>query len=312
MQTTPAILPPDRAGSRALGRGSSVAGVPRVCLLVASIGYRVSLADCSCKVHSVFARACNFEYRETLLTLVAPRAGEGPTYLVLRSEPPCDLRKLFSLGEVLTWCDGIASARRAAVHFGDARVWRPHPRRPPLPQRDIAANLRLAAERLALSRLTRSSCIDSSEGAATTAALAQACRGLDRDAARRCIDRLVGWGEGLTPAGDDFLVGHVAALAWLAQGDDDRLRFLDELGRCIVAAVPRTTAIAAHLLRLAVQGHVAASIDDLRDALLCDSRREQVSVAIDNALAQGATSGADMVSGLLSALSAWWPAAMDA
>jgi hypothetical protein len=312
MQTTPATMPPGGAGPRAPGWLSSVVGEPRAFLTVASIGYRVSHADYSCKVHSVFAHACNFEYCETLLTLVAPGAGDGPTNFVLHRKPPCDLRQLFSIGEVVACRDGIASARHAAFLFGDARVWRPHTRRPLLPQHRIAANLRLAVERLALCRLTRSSRIGTCEGAATTASLAQACQRLDRDAALRCIHRLVGWGEGLTPAGDDFLVGHIAALARLAQGDVDRQRFLDQIGACIVAALPRTTAIAAHLLRLAVQGQFAASVDDLRDALLCENRRERVSVAIDSALAQGATSGADMVSGLLSALWAWSPAAVDA
>ena len=48
-------------------------------LAVASIGYRIPRSDFACKVHSVFARACNFEYDDALLSLVAPSAGAGPT-----------------------------------------------------------------------------------------------------------------------------------------------------------------------------------------------------------------------------------------
>jgi uncharacterized protein DUF2877 len=313
MQTTPVSLPAARAVSRAPGGAwTVVASEPRVCLEVASIGHRVWRADYSCKVHSVFARACNFEYRDTLLTLVAPRAGDGPTTLVLRSEAPRDLRRLFSAGEVVRCRDGIASARRAALLLGDASVWWPRVRRPALAQEHIEANLQLAAERLARCRIARSSCIAGPDGLAIADSLARACSRLDRDAAVRAIDRLIGWGEGLTPAGDDFLVGHLAAWARLARRNNDRGHFLDEIGASVLAAAPRTTPIAAHLLRLAVQGHFSASIDDLLDALLCESGHERVSTAIDRALDQGATSGADTVSGLLSALWAWSPVAVDA
>src|SRR5213596_3598639 len=58
----------------------------------------------------------------------------------------------------------------------------------------------------------------------STAEFEHACRALDVASAYRCIQRLIGWGEGLTPAGDDYLVGVRAALAALARGDDRRLR----------------------------------------------------------------------------------------
>jgi Protein of unknown function (DUF2877) len=291
---------------------SPVVGVSRVCLSVASIGHLVSPGDSSWRIHSVFAHACNFEFRDTLLTLVAPRASAGPTTLVLHTDPPCDLRKLFGVGEVVSCRAGAASVRRATVFFGDASVWWPRARRPLLAPHGIAANLKLAVERLAICRQTRSSSVDGGQGVATAAQLAQACRRLDRAAAVNGVDRLLGWGEGLTPAGDDFLVGHLAALTWLAGADHDRRRLVDELGSHIVAAASRTTPIAAQLLRQAVAGHFSAAIDDLRDALLCECRPSRVGDAIEQALAQGATSGADTVSGLLAALSAWLPSVAPA
>jgi hypothetical protein len=280
-------------------------------LAVASIGHLVPPADFSCHVHSVFSRACNFEFRDSLLTLVAPGAGDGPTALVLRSKPPCDLRQLFSAGEVVRRRGGIALARRAALLFGHASVWRPRVRRPLLAHERIVVNLRVAAARLALCRQTRSSCIDSSQGAAIAAALEQACRLRDHELAVGAMHRLIGWGEGLTPAGDDFLVGHLAAWTGVAQDDDER-RFLDRLCAFILASERRTTPISAHLLRLAVQGHFSAVIDNLRDALVCEGRSDRVSMAVDHALDQGATSGADMVSGLLAGLWARLPVAMEA
>jgi hypothetical protein len=125
----------------------------------------------------------------------------------------------------------------------------------------------------------------------------------------RHVDRLIGWGEGLTPAGDDFLVGLCAALAALAGDDAMRLRFQARLSARLADCEGRTTPIAAHCLRLAAQGHYAERLLCLRNALLAAESADTVGTAVDRALDCGATSGADTVSGLLAGLAAWLPAA---
>ena len=76
----------------------------------------------------------------------------------------------------------------------------------------------------------------------------------------------------------------------------------------VEARISRTTPIAAHYLRLASAGHYAAPLLGLRAALLCEDDTSVVDAALLRALAVGATSGADTVSGLLSGLRAWLPA----
>jgi hypothetical protein len=77
------------------------------------------------------------------------------------------------------------------------------------------------------------------------AALADACRALDRERATRHAERLIGWGEGLTPAGDDFLVGLIAGLDALASGDPRRRSFLEAVAATLVRDASRTTPIAS-------------------------------------------------------------------
>ena len=72
---------------------------------------------------------------------------------------------------------------------------------------------------------------------------------------------------------------------------------------------PRTTPIAAHYLRLAAGGHYTDPLIRLRRALLCETSADVVDAALRNALAVGATSGADTVSGLSAGLRAWLPMA---
>jgi hypothetical protein len=143
------------------------------------------------------------------------------------------------------------------------------------------------------------------EGAPVVAALTEACAALDSERAERQVDRLVGWGEGLTPAGDDVLIGLVAGLDALMRGDERRRRFRDVMAVALSRRTHRTTAIAAHYLRLAAAGHFTEPVIRLRHALLCEEDREASDAALRSALAVGATSGADTVTGLLAGLRAW-------
>ena len=77
--------------------------------------------------------------------------------------------------------------------------------------------------------------------------------------------------------------------------------------RCSPVRTQRTTPIAAHFLRLAAAGHYAEPLIRLRTALLCEDDGDVVDAALQSALAVGATSGADTVSGLLAGLLAWLP-----
>jgi len=285
--------------------GAAVPDQPATTLAVASVGYLIPQSDFACIVHSVFARAVNFARADALLTLAAPQAGDAPTTMLLRREPPLDLRVLFEVGAVVHHRDRSLRCARALMPLDAARTWRPLGRRTRLAWHQVDVHLRIAANRLARERTSRPSIIN---GAAATpiALLARATRELDRDQAAALASKLVGWGEGLTPAGDDFLVGFLAGLDALAD-DAARRSFRDELGLAIGALADCTTDVAAHFLRLAAHGHYADVLDRLRDAVLCAHRCALVERTLQRAFDVGATSGADMVSGLLTGLKAWLP-----
>jgi hypothetical protein len=277
---------------------------PRI--FVETIGHLVPRGDFTGRVHSVFAHACNVACDGTLITLAARGAGNSPTTLLLGPGAPADLRHSFDVGEPIERRGGRMRTRRRELDLTGATLWHPAPPRPRLPDAQIDANLRQAGERLAYERRTRSSVIDR-DAAGIVAALDVASRDLDGDRALRCVDRLLGWGEGLTPAGDDFLVGWLAGQDALVPHDAARRRFRDDVATVLAAATTRTTPIAAHFLRLAARGHYAEPLSCLRDALLAERRPQSLTAALDAAVAVGATSGVDMVSGLLAGVRAWLP-----
>ena len=104
--------------------------------------------------------------------------------------------------------------------------------------------------------------------------------------------RLAGRGIGLTPAGDDFLAG-LMLWAWLAHPTPGP--FCHTLAE---VAVPRTTTLSAAFLRAAARGECDANWHRLL-AALCSASARQLAPAVQQIVARGATSGADMLAGFL-------------
>lgn len=282
------------------------ANTTRAALSVESIGYLVPRTDFAGRVHSVFAQACNVACNDTLLTLGASGLGDGPTTLRMARGAPGDLRDWFDVGELVSCRRGCLRTGRVRLRLSLASVWRPAELGPLLPPSRIEAHLYHAQLRLAHRRRAHASVLDA-EGAPVVAALRDACRLLDREQAARHVNVLVGWGEGLTPAGDDFLVGLIAGLDARVGPEGRRRRFRSAFAAALGCRTQRTTPIAAHYLRLAAGGHYAEPLVRLRHALLCEDDGDAVDAALHRALAVGATSGADTVSGLLAGLLAWLP-----
>jgi hypothetical protein len=271
---------------------------------VTRLGYRVPRAQFDGAVHAVFARACYIECGDTLLTLAAATLADGPTTLLLGREAAADLRGAFRRGDAVRCREGRAHSRGAAVDLRSAQTWRVPDPRPVLALADMTSRIALARTRLAQARRTHSSVLDRSGGAAI-ARLTRACRDLDVANAVDHAACFVGWGEGLTPAGDDYLVGLCAALGALSTRDAGRRVFVDRMREFLAAQRSRTTPIAAHCLDLAALGHFNADILRAIDAIHSEPDADAAERALDEIMAVGATSGADALTGILSAFDAW-------
>lgn len=110
---------------------------------------------------------------------------------------------------------------------------------------------------------------------------------------------MLGAGAGLTPEGDDRLVGAIAAFRHVSAslGAPERNRVLDEVaGRLEHAARLRTTSLSAALLRHALVGDVATPVARLLRAVTgCGD----LDAALVECLAVGSSSGPALVDGVL-------------
>ncbi len=132
--------------------------------------------------------------------------------------------------------------------------------------------------------------------------LAGGVRAGNVDRAGCAAARMVGLGAGLTPAGDDFLCGFLAAL-WCASGEGSQERnFAVEWGETLTARLEATTAVSATCLECAIAGCFPGAVFALADAFA--GRHPGLAhagarAALDRLCARGHSSGMDTATGFL-------------
>jgi hypothetical protein len=241
------------------------------------------------QVHSVFTHAVNLEIGDELWTVTAPGGHDAaftvrlsgvlrPGDLGLRSHDPVYVRSRHI---------------RAGAAVIDARTavrWVP---------RGYDADLSGLSGRVAeLGAAARHVAWAGSWplAGAVTDALAAGCRAGLHDAVRRATGR----GPGLTPSGDDVLVGVLAVLT--APAVAARCAPLAARLRAALApALPTTTEISRALLSQASHGHVSRPVWELASALLSGGAAASFTQARADVLSTGATSGGDTCAGLAGA-----------
>lgn len=135
-----------------------------------------------------------------------------------------------------------------------------------------------------------------------SAALAAARRDQpDAEAMRNAVAGLVGLGFGLTPSGDDYLVGVLAALT-LTPGRVAR-SVRAEVAACVLPLASErggraaTTAVSRHFLRAACRGEFHEDLSDSgRKLILGEDRTDD---ALARVVSIGSTSGTDALFGLV-------------
>jgi Protein of unknown function (DUF2877) len=131
--------------------------------------------------------------------------------------------------------------------------------------------------------------------------LAPAARTGNAVAVLAALDALVGLGPGLTPAGDDFIVGWLAGLSLVAD-TDAKVRFLRAIRASIDGLRGKTTSISAQHLDDACALMFSERLSDLCVAIALGSPEPVLAAKLSAQLAVGATSGADAAAGLMFAV----------
>jgi hypothetical protein len=119
------------------------------------------------------------------------------------------------------------------------------------------------------------------------------------------LSGLVGLGPGLTPSGDDFLIGFLTGL-WCTVGEDaKRLAFLSALGQAVIRLSCQTNDISRTYLFHAAHGLVSSRLAALAEAIAGGEISGRLLTAAEDAMCAGHSSGMETVTGLLVGLSTW-------
>jgi hypothetical protein len=254
-------------------------------------------------VLAIFIHACDLVTADgDVIALVTPGIGNGPLNIVVNAEA----------GNFASLEPGLAVTMRGAhLQIGNLHValdktalWEPLPDWDALRNQRVAIVSRLPLlSDIGLRHAPTESLLPFTSDEATIrqgdllAHADQATQTLqagwegDNGQLQEGVARLAGLGRGLTPAGDDFLVG-VMLWAWVAHPTP--AAFCDTVAQ---VAAPRTTTLSAAFLRSAARGECSAAWHQLLAALV--KTDHDLTASTRPVLAHGATSGADTLAGFL-------------
>lgn len=246
------------------------------------------------RVHSVFDRAVNLSIGPDLWTIIGDAARLSPFMICLTCPCPAsssDVRLGTRPGEAVFARAGFLRIGASVIDCRAASRW-------------SGATWTTATEGLN-ARLTLSAgrirAVAWTEAGAMAADVLGALWSGQPDLLHQRLARTVGRGPGLTPSGDDVIVGILAALT-LSPELRDGPRLARKLARALAPHLGTTTEISRHLLVQAGQGRFARPLHELGMALHAPAPERDLFNAIDRALAVGGTSGADTCMGLICAM----------
>ncbi|HEY6285589.1 MAG TPA: DUF2877 domain-containing protein [Ktedonobacteraceae bacterium] len=276
-------------------------------------------------VHSVFNKATNIAFDETLLALLSDKLPRMPNSVRLRSVVTDELLPNLQPGmKVCVGNDKLAiPSCNFSFHLSDTPLWEPRPDVTAYKwhRETVAQYTRLLTQFLAekqhqggLAPLVGSLFLEqqlqetplSRMAMPKLRLLAQASWRQNIAGIEEAVSGLAGLGPGLTPSGDDVLGGFAAIMALLSpQLSADALprKYIAS----IIAAVakPRTTILSAVLLEYASRGEVAEQLGMLMLTLSYPVEASETMLdAADHVLAFGASSGSDTLLGILLGLRA--------
>lgn len=271
-------------------------------------------------IHSIFKKATNIAFDETMLTLLSNELPCMPNSVRLHSVVVQELFPNLQPGmEVYVGNNTLVIPPcNFSFHLSDTAVWEPRPdiSAHKWDSETVARHTSLLAQFLAnkqnqvgLAPLIKPLFLQqplqetplSMMAMPKLRLLIQAIWQRDIAGIEEATRGLAGLGPGLTPSGDDVLGGFAVVMSLLSS-----LLSADSISRSEVASIistvakPRTTKLSGVLLEHASRGEISEQFGSLLLTLMLPTEEfKTVLKAADRALASGASSGGDTLLGIL-------------
>jgi Protein of unknown function (DUF2877) len=263
-------------------------------------------------VIAVFQRACILALQDgQMIALLTRSLGNVAHGIRLNCNPRLDRIIQIGLSTRVTRHEMVIG--RVTVLLSGARVWSANLRPGMARERKTLTAALLARQLLrernascsellaTVLRLPRPASALTGWIAVTLPQLSRATLRLDHQAALVSLSKLIGLGPGLTPAGDDFIIGWLAGVVLMA-GTPADLEFLNAVSSGLTSLGSGTTPISRQHLRDAAEREFSESLSDVCFALASGASERELAESLSRQLSVGATSGADAAAGLMFAL----------
>jgi len=259
------------------------------------------IAPGSYSLHSRFPKVINYTCGEALLSIVDEEIGNGPANAVFIGLPDCEsdscivVEGNLRLGELVfaLHAEMMYDSTLPAL-TADASALR----------RNLACLSRIVSQHSPTQSLAfllderRESFFVSLFEKAFMDRVREGFRRLKRGDARSGARLIKGTGYGFTPSGDDFIAGYLSGLYLIERFFHEDIK---ELREAICSESRTGNFVSDSFIRQAMQGHFAERTKALLIALV-QGDPPVLEVAAKKVLSIGETSGADFLTGLVSAL----------
>jgi len=258
-------------------------------------------------VFSSFERACNLIDDEGgFIAIVHNTIGNGPFAMVLE-DLPLSLEQMLTVGDPVVVNKNSLTVNTTTIDFSGATLWSArldwdYPKERPHHFQKNIRDLYLTVQNNASDGSLRSMLCPTKDNIGYVCTkVSESAQQLYRGIVSGNIQKIyvgaaniAGLGVGLTPAGDDFLIGVMYAL-WAIFDQKDAARWSRTIAD---AASSRTTMLSAAMLQASANGHASEHWHALVDVLCKENVTDVTRVCMD-ILSLGHTSGADMLAGFL-------------
>ena len=243
------------------------------------------------RILHVFDRACNLvNERREVLSIVTPQIGNGPFNLVI--EDDIFFFEYLNIQSTISIRADQLNLGALAINTANAKLWSPRPDWEKL----YASRENILNHLTPLPITNYQPSLPNSLVSNLSSSLAAA----DIPSALTITFQLAGLGNGLTPAGDDFIFGAVLA-AWIIHPPETASVLAKEI---TTTAAPLTTSLSAAWLMSAGRGEAGILWHEFFDALISDDKMA-VKESVEELLAIGHTSGADALAGFIGLFMRW-------
>jgi hypothetical protein len=219
-------------------------------------------------VHSIFRRVANIVAGDDLIALAVLDCGGSSRFLTVAALPA------LKAGEPCALYPDRAEVGNCVIAINRAPIWRS----------PLAPDARGAVSPEMIRKFKAA--IDGLDGDYPNVSISP-----------DTIKNWVGYGNGLTPSGDDALVGFLAVYNHM--GND--LEFADGVRKAVIERLGSTTLLSARLLRSAVDCDYHEYVAETA-AILCGASGGEIELALGRLLKVGASSGPDIARGMMLAL----------